>query len=148
MLQSPNAPMPPRRIFVDTQGWAEVFHSAGLHHAQASALMQEAESQRWEFITSNMILSELTPLLHSRNFRLPQSVILDLISRIRVLPNLSITYVDPVLDQQAWELLYANPQQPWSHVDATSMVVMRQIGVTEILTADHHFTQAGFSILL
>ncbi len=110
--------------------------------------MQEVQSNHWELITSNMILSELTPLLRSRNFRLPQPQILALIAQIRALPNLIIVHIDPLLDQMAWELLYANPQHPWSHVDATSMVVMRQIGVVEIFTADHHFTQAGFSILL
>lgn len=95
-----------------------------------------------------MVLSELTPLLRSRNFRLPQPQTLALITQIRTLPNLIIVHVDPLLDQMAWELLYANPQHPWSHVDATSMVVMRQMGITDILTADHHFTQAGFAVLL
>jgi uncharacterized protein len=45
-------------------------------------------------------------------------------------------------------LLYTNPQQPWSHVDASSMVLMRQLGITEVFTADRHFEQAGFTVLL
>ncbi len=45
-------------------------------------------------------------------------------------------------------VLYANPQQPWSHVDATSIVLMRQLGHTEVFTADHHFEQLGFTVLL
>ena len=141
-------PTPNRRVFVDTQGWVEVFHAAGLHHAQATALMQDVRSNHWELMTTNMILSELTPLLRSRNFRLPQPQILDVISRIRALPNLVVVHIDPLLDQMAWELLYANSQHPWSHVDATSMVVMRQLGIMDILTADHHFAQAGFNVLL
>jgi uncharacterized protein len=137
-----------RQVFVDTQGWAEVFHAAGLHHPQAAALMQDARLNHWELFTSNLILSELAPLFRSRNFRLPQSQMLAIIAQIRALPNLVIVHIDPLLDQQAWELLDANPQHPWSHVDATSMIVMRQIGVSEIVTADHHFIQAGFSTLL
>lgn len=139
---------PPRRIFVDTQGWAEVFHSAALHHAQAVDVMQQAQVNAWELVTSNLILSELVPLLHSRNFRLAQAQILDIITRIRNVPALTVVVVDAVVDQQAWALLYANPQQPWSHVDATSMVLMRQLGITDVLTADHHFAQAGFTVLL
>lgn len=139
---------PSRRIFVDTQGWAEVFHSTALHHAQAVAFMQQAQTNSWELITSNLILSELLPLLHSRNFRLLQSQILDIITRIRALPSLTVVAVDGAIDQQAWTLLYANRQQPWSHVDATSMTLMRQMGITDVLTADQHFAQAGFTVLL
>lgn len=148
MQPTAGAQTPRRPIFVDTQGWAEMFHAAALHHAQAAAFLQDVRTNHWELITSNLILSELVPLLHSRNFRLPQPRILSIITQIRALPNLVITYIDPALDQQAWGLLYSNPQQPWSHVDATSMVLMRQLGITEILTADHHFAQAGFTILL
>ncbi len=110
--------------------------------------MQNARLNHWELFTSNLILSELSPLFRSRNFRLPQPQMLAIVAQIRALPNLVIVHIDPLLDQQAWELLEANPQHPWSHVDATSMIVMRQIGVSEIVTADHHFAQAGFTILL
>ncbi len=99
-------------------------------------------------ITSNFVLSELVPLFRSRNFRLSQPQTLDIITRIRAYPYLVLVTVDASTDQQAWDLLYANPQYPWSHVDATSMVLMRQLGITEVLMADHHFAQAGFTILL
>lgn len=158
MTQGPQAPettQPPtsqpsgaRRVFVDTQGWAEIFHALALHHAQAVDFLLQAQANGWELVTSHLVLSELVPLLHSRNFRLPQQQILTIITGIRALPNVTEVFIDPALDRQAWNLLYANPQQPWSHVDATSMMVMRQAGIVEVLTADRHFAQAGFTILL
>ena len=36
----------------------------------------------------------------------------------------------------------------WSLVDAVSFIFMRERGMTEALTADHHFEQAGFVCLL
>ncbi len=141
-------PEPLRRVFIDTQGWVEMFHAVALHHAQALQFLQDARAYNWTLLTSNMILSELTPLLRSRNFRLPQPQILDIITRIRALPGLVIVHVDAALDEQAWDLLYANKQHPWSHVDATSMAIMRHMGISDILTADHHFSQAGFTVLL
>jgi predicted nucleic acid-binding protein len=36
----------------------------------------------------------------------------------------------------------------WSLTDCISFVVMREGGLTEALTADHHFEQAGFIALL
>lgn len=148
MIPGQPTPTPPRRVFVDTQGWAEIFYLPALHHAQAEALLRQARADQWELITSNLILSELVPLFRSRLFRLSQPQVLNIVTQIRALPNLIIVHIDPQLDQQAWGLLYTNPQQPWSHVDATSMVLMRQLGITEVFTADRHFEQAGFTVLL
>jgi hypothetical protein len=93
---------PPRRVFVDTQGWAEIFHQPALHHIQALQVMQHARDDAWELITTNLILSELVPLFRSRHFRLPQPQVLTIITQIRALPNLTLLHVDKQADQQAW----------------------------------------------
>ena len=49
---------------------------------------------------------------------------------------------------EAWNLLRARPDKEWSLVDATSIVIMTQHSMTEALTTDHHFSQAGFIRLL
>jgi len=36
----------------------------------------------------------------------------------------------------------------WSLTDCISFAVMDEFGLTESLTGDHHFEQAGFTILL
>ena len=36
----------------------------------------------------------------------------------------------------------------YSLVDCISMDTMRQMGLAEVLTNDHHFTQEGFTILI
>jgi predicted nucleic acid-binding protein len=36
----------------------------------------------------------------------------------------------------------------WSLTDCLSFAVMAQHGLTEALTGDHHFSQAGFAALL
>lgn len=44
--------------------------------------------------------------------------------------------------------LYANrPDKEWSLTDCISMETMRERGLMEALTHDHHFEQAGFIIL-
>jgi predicted nucleic acid-binding protein len=40
------------------------------------------------------------------------------------------------------------PDKEWSFTDCISFVVMEDKGLTDALTADHHFEQAGFTILL
>ncbi len=48
----------------------------------------------------------------------------------------------------AGEFLKAHPDKDWSLVDCASFVVMKQRGIQEALTSDHHFEQAGFVRLL
>jgi predicted nucleic acid-binding protein len=45
--------------------------------------------------------------------------------------------------------LYASrPDKDWSLTDCISFVLMKELGVSEALTGDHHFQQAGFVALL
>ncbi len=46
------------------------------------------------------------------------------------------------------ELFEARPDKAWSLTDCTSFVIMEEHGLTEALTTDHHFAQAGFRVLL
>ena len=45
--------------------------------------------------------------------------------------------------------LYSRRQdKDWSLTDCISFAVMQQQGLTDALTADHHFEQAGFTLLM
>jgi predicted nucleic acid-binding protein len=46
------------------------------------------------------------------------------------------------------DLFHSYRDKSWSLTDCISFVVMRQRGITEALTGDHHFEQAGFVALL
>jgi len=48
----------------------------------------------------------------------------------------------------ALALYRARPDKEWGLTDCLSFVLMKQEGVTEALTADVHFRQAGFRALL
>jgi hypothetical protein len=45
-------------------------------------------------------------------------------------------------------LYRARPDKEWSLTDCISFVVMGERSLTEALTSDHHFEQAGFAALL
>ncbi len=46
------------------------------------------------------------------------------------------------------ELYSKRPDKEYSLVDCISMVMMRDEGITDILTNDHPFTQEGFNVLI
>ena len=63
-------------------------------------------------------------------------------------PNVHIIPASHDLFQQGCELYFKRPDKNWSLTDCTSFVVMKEYGLTDALTTDHHFEQAGFTVLL
>jgi len=59
----------------------------------------------------------------------------------QVLPQTSTDFA------AALALYEARPDKEYSLTDCRSMVALRALGVSEVLTNDHHFTQEGFTIL-
>jgi predicted nucleic acid-binding protein len=55
-----------------------------------------------------------------------------------------VVHVDPTLEAKAWTLLQSRQDQDWSLVDCSSFALMQKRGITEALTTDRHFEQAGF----
>lgn len=63
-------------------------------------------------------------------------------------PKIDIVHVDETLYFAAINLLQRRLDKEWSLCDAVSFVLMERLGITEALTTDHHFEQAGFIRLL
>ena len=59
----------------------------------------------------------------------------------QVLPQTSADF------STALSLYEARPDKNYSLTDCRSMVALRTLGISEVLTNDHHFTQEGFTIL-
>ena len=66
------------------------------------------------------------------------------INAIKADAAVEMVYIEQALDNEAWTLLETRLDKEWSLVDASSFVIMRHFGITQALTTDHHFTQAGF----
>ncbi len=63
-------------------------------------------------------------------------------------PNVRVIPFSDVLQKLGIELFRNRPDKHWSLTDCISFVVMQQEGITEALTGDKHFEQAGFVALL
>ncbi len=55
---------------------------------------------------------------------------------------------EPNLFNRGCEFYSARPDKAWSLTDCISFVLMKDRGLTDALTADRHFEQAGFKALL
>lgn len=131
-----------RNVFADTS-----FHVALL--SRQDALRESAvafmASYTGAVVTTEFVLLELGNFLsHSKR----RSKLQPFIERLR---GEAGTHVIP-LTGNLFDLgldLYANrADKQWSLTDCISFVVMQDHGLTDALTADHHFEQAGFNVLL
>lgn len=68
--------------------------------------------------------------------------------RLRVRDDVIIVRCGDDLFEQGINLFRKRPDKEWSLTDCISFVVMQQHNVSEALTADHHFEQAGFAAIL
>ena len=130
-------------LFVDTAGWGHLADAAQAHHERAKALYRTD----CKLVTTNYVIAELVALLTSP-LRVPRQAAVAFMEAIRTSPRVEMVHVTPALDEEAWRLLVQRQDKAWSLVDCTSFVVMQQRNLTEALTTDHHFEQAGFVCLL
>ena len=133
-------------VFVDTSGWANAFVNTEHYHTEASTLVKQWQQNNQRVITTNYVLSELISLF--ARIGVPRARGLKYIETLRSVDWIEIVHVDEALDRKAWKLLENRLDKQWSLVDAVSFVVMQERNLTEALTADHHFEQAGFVCLL
>ncbi len=135
------------KIFVDTAGWASLFVRTEPQHRAARAWFDEWFKPGVVMVTTNYVLAELIALFTSP-LRVPRPQQLQYFDTIRSTPYVTVAHIDAELDAAAWALLKSRPDKSWSLVDAASFVVMMRQGITEALTTDQHFEQAGFVRLL
>jgi uncharacterized protein len=134
-------------LFADTSGWANLIDISQPFHSNTAQIYKNARSQKRKIITTSYIISELVALLSSP-LHIPRSQVIAFIEGLKNSPYVEVIYISQEIDTRAWELLTQRQDKEWSLVDCSSFVIMQQRKITEALTSDHHFEQAGFIRLL
>jgi predicted nucleic acid-binding protein len=134
-------------LFCDTSGWGNLVDPTQPYHNLATKLYRSARDNHQGVITTNYVITELVALFTSP-LRIPRSTTIAFIETLKSSPYIEVIHIDRSLDQESWELLANRQDKVWSLVDCSSFTVMRQRNISEALTTDHNFEQAGFSRLL
>ena len=134
-------------MFVDTGGWAKLLIRDEPFHELSTSLIERVVREGDAVVSSNYVLAELSALMMSP-LRVPRAMRLELINRIRTASWVRVEHVDESLDAASWDYLGRRPDKDYSLVDCSSFVIMERLGLTEALTNDRHFEQAGFVRLL
>ncbi|MEX0777345.1 MAG: PIN domain-containing protein [Phycisphaeraceae bacterium] len=129
------------RVFADTSYFIAVIAPNDSRHAAAQAW----SSHLPPIVTTAWVMTELAAYLSSPANRPLFNILL---ASMRDNPAVQFIPATQELFDRGAELYAARPDKGWSLVDCISFVVMQREGLSDALTADQHFVQAGFNALL
>jgi len=129
-------------IFADTFYYIAFLSPSDEAHERAAAFTQGYDGK---MVTTEWVLTEVADGLASLTTRNACAAFIESTRRdsdIIIVPATSALFSEGLL-------LYRNRvDKQWSQTDCISFVVMEREGLTEALTGDHHFEQAGYRALL
>jgi predicted nucleic acid-binding protein len=135
--------MPPT-VFADTFYWLALARPRDPWHG--AALRWSAMHPSTRIVTTDEVLTEFLNALAGTN-RAGRAYAAATVHDIRADPDVDVLPQTRTEFDAALALYEARPDKGYSLVDCRSMVALRALGISEVLTNDHHFTQEGFTIL-
>jgi predicted nucleic acid-binding protein len=130
-----------RRVFADTSYFIAMIVPNDALHDRAKAVSAEPLL----LVTTGFVLTELAAYLSDPANR---ELFNALLERARSSPSFEFVPTTSELFDAGAELYAQRSDKSWSLVDCISFIVMERGQLTEALTGDHHFQQAGFKALL
>ncbi|HJS25462.1 MAG TPA: PIN domain-containing protein [Pyrinomonadaceae bacterium] len=133
------------KVFLDTSYAVALSARTDENHERAAQLAEELEASDTYFVTTRAILLEIGNALSKLRHR---AAAVRLLTALENDPKVEIVATSDELFSRAFEIYRDRFDKEWGLIDCMSFVVMNDQGLTEALTADNHFRQAGFRALL
>jgi uncharacterized protein len=131
-----------KETFADTFYFVALLNPADAAYERARAATR---NQQTRLVTTAWVLTELANTLSPHPIR---AQFLATLQALQFDATAMILGPEPRWFAAGLELYAARPDKDWSLTDCISFAVMQERGITEALTGDHHFEQAGFKALL
>lgn len=132
------------KIFIDTWGWISIQDKSEPRHSEVKNFYRDFRQQKGTVYTSDFVLDETITLL----FRsLPFSEAKEFLTDVRDATEGGYLRLEKITQERfnkAKDFRLKYQDKPLiSFTDLTSMVVMEECSISEILTEDAHFIQVG-----
>jgi predicted nucleic acid-binding protein len=137
------------RLFVDTWGWLALADAKDPAHQKAVQIRRSHTAPR-SLVTTDYILDETITRLFARSPFGSAQLFCDRIFEAREVGMIALETVTPERFGRAWKLRLRYRDKPQiSFTDLTSFVVMQELSIRHVLTADAHFAKVhlGFRTL-
>ena len=131
------------RLFADIAGWMAMADAKDPLHQESLNSRDEWFEQGAVLVTSNYILDEALTLIR---MRLGIEAVEKWWALISESPRCNVEWITPERTEKAVYWFFRWRDQSFSFTDCTSFIVMRELGIKDVLTADRYFIAAGFQI--
>jgi predicted nucleic acid-binding protein len=136
-------------ILIDTWAWVALAAKRDQHHRRAKAAHKRLQRSRRLYVTTNFVLSEVIAHLYTTLTSEQAEAFVNALLAAVDEGTFHLVHVSADQFRRAWELRRKYDDKPdISFVDFTSMVVMQDLGITEVFTGDAHFLQVGLGFHL
>ena len=129
-------------VFADAFYFIALLNPADHHHDAAVAA---SEGLNEPLVTTRWVLVEVADALSAPASR---RRVVTFLRKLEADPQILVALMDDDTFARGVDLYARRSDKSWSLTDCISFVVMTDRGLTEALTGDHHFEQAGFRALL
>ena len=131
------------RLFVDSFYYIALLNPRDTFHRIARSTASTVVDD--QFFTTDLVLVEIANALSAPRLRDFAAAFLRTIEQSS---DTTIVRLNVDFFERSLALYEQRPDKEWSLTDCLSFVAMTENGITEALTGDHHFVQAGFRALL
>ena len=129
-------------VFADTAFWFALVVRQDQYHVRA---------QQWSQLITGRITTTIPVLLETANgLSRPiwRAHAVALIEHLAQRTDVEVRELTAEMWHRGWDLYRSRPDKAWSLTDCISVLVMQDAGMTDALTTDDHFRQAGFRAVL
>lgn len=113
-------------------------------HSAAERHWKQVLGSRLPLVTTSFVLDETVTYINSRG---AHAAAVDMGLLILASPAIELLHVDVGLLNEGWNYFIRHDDKRYSLTDCISFVVMGRRGLSQALTFDQHFAQAGFECL-
>jgi len=131
-----------KSIFIDSSYILALVNTHDEFHKIAKRLANEINTK---LVTTEAILVEIGNALSRLQWR---ELSIATLNDLRNDESVEVIPISPKLFTKALKLYSSRLDKEWGMTDCISFVVMKDRKLTDALTTDHHFEQAGFKVLL
>lgn len=133
-----------KKVFFDTWGWAAIAHKGDDHHARVFSFYKAFIVSNGIPVTTDYVIAETINLLRSRIDSKEADIFIDAILDAAKKGRIILERIDERRWAKAWEL--SKKYKDNSHIsffDFSSFIVMKDLRISDVLTADKHFEDVG-----
>ena len=137
--------MASREVFVDTSGLYALVDKRDAHHGQAREVVEKLLRTGRRLVVTDYIVTEAVNLANARSGSSVATRVLDLVEQSA---GIRIEWIESARFEKTKRFFRKYADHSYSFTDCSSFVTMRELRLTEALTTDRHFVEAGMQTLL